>query len=204
MELARAIGGFSIGVAAQPAGHPNSSDLATDHDHQAAKLALADFGVTQFFFEADEYTSLVDDLAARGVTEPVLPGIMPVTSLTSVPRMAAMGAAVPMWMVGRLEAADAAGGAEAVRTRAWSCHRAVDELLAAGCRACTSTRSTGRAQPERSTPLWGWRRAERGFGRSRRTSAGQQAGQTASRVAPATDGSHEPMPSRSSVTPAAT
>ena len=35
----------------------------------------------------------------RGVDKPVLPGIMPVTSLTSVPRMAVMGAAVPDWMV---------------------------------------------------------------------------------------------------------
>ena len=52
VELARAIGGFSIGVAAQPAGHPLSTDRAGDRDHLAAKLALADFGVTQFFFEA--------------------------------------------------------------------------------------------------------------------------------------------------------
>ena len=56
VELARAIGGFSIGVAAQPGGHPLSADLAADRDHLAAKLALADFGVTQFFFEAHEYT----------------------------------------------------------------------------------------------------------------------------------------------------
>jgi methylenetetrahydrofolate reductase (NADPH) len=115
VELARAIGGFSIGVAAQPACHPSSPDRAADRDHLAAKLALADFAVTQFFFEAAEYTGLVADLAERGVTKPVLPGIMPVTSLSSVPRMAQMGAAVPAWMVARLEAADARGGAEAVR-----------------------------------------------------------------------------------------
>ena len=52
VELARAIGGFSIGVAAHPAGHPSSPDLATDRDHLAAKLRLADFAVTQFFFES--------------------------------------------------------------------------------------------------------------------------------------------------------
>ena len=78
VELARAIGGFSVGVAAQPDGHPLSPDLATDRDHLAAKLALADFAVTQFFFEASEYTALVADLAERGVDKPVLPGIMPV------------------------------------------------------------------------------------------------------------------------------
>ena len=133
VALARAIGGFSIGVAAQPAGHPLSTDRATDRDHLAAKLALADFAVTQFFFEAHEYTSLVADLTARGVTKPVLPGIMPVTSLTSVPRMAAMGAAVPSWMVERLEAADAEGGAEAVRHEGVACATELcQQLLDAG------------------------------------------------------------------------
>jgi len=133
VELARAIGGFSIGVAAQPAGHPLSPDLAADRDHLAAKLALADFAVTQFFFEAAEYTSLVADLAERGVDKPVLPGIMPVTSLTSVPRMAAMGAAVPAWMVERLEAADARGGAEAVRHEGVACATELcQDLLEAG------------------------------------------------------------------------
>ena len=81
VELARAIGGFSVGVAAHPAGHPRSSDLPSDRDYLAAKLALADFGVTQFFFEAGEYEGLVADLRERGVDTPVLPGILPVTSL---------------------------------------------------------------------------------------------------------------------------
>ena len=115
VELARAIGGFSIGVAAQPAGHPDSSDMKSDRDFLAEKLRIADFGVTQFFFEVDEYLRLMDDLAARGVDKPVLPGIMPVTSLSSVPRMAAMGAAVPQWAVARLEEAAARGGDDGVR-----------------------------------------------------------------------------------------
>jgi methylenetetrahydrofolate reductase (NADPH) len=114
-ELARAIGGFSVGVAAHPAGHPMSTDRASDRDHLAAKMRIADFGVTQFFFEAEDYVGLVADLADRGVKVPVLPGIMPVTNLASVPRMDTMGAAVPGWMVGRLESADRQGGADAVR-----------------------------------------------------------------------------------------
>ena len=133
VELARAIGGFSIGVAAQPTGHPLSTDLGADRDHLAAKLAVADFGVTQFFFEAHEYVSLVADLSERGVTTPVLPGIMPVTNLNSVPRMAAMGAAVPAWMVDRLEKADARGGAEAVRQEGVVCATELcEELLSSG------------------------------------------------------------------------
>ena len=115
VELAREIGGFSIGVAAHPAGHPRSVDLTEDRERLAEKLALADFAVTQFFFSLEEYTGLVADLAQRGSTKPVLPGIMPVTSLTSVPRMAAMGAPVPPWAVERLEAAGESGGPDAVR-----------------------------------------------------------------------------------------
>jgi methylenetetrahydrofolate reductase (NADPH) len=115
VDLARAVGGFSIGVAAHPAGHPASPDMASDRDFLAEKLRLADFAVTQFFFEIGEYVRLVDDLAARGVDKPVLPGIMPVTALRSVPRMAQMGAAVPDWAVARLEEASARGGDDAVR-----------------------------------------------------------------------------------------
>jgi methylenetetrahydrofolate reductase (NADPH) len=115
VELARAIGGFSIGVAAHPAGHPASPNMGSDRDLLAAKLRLADFAVTQFFFEVEEYVGLVDDLAVRGVHTPVLPGIMPVTALRSVPRMAEMGAALPDWAVARLEEAFARGGDEAVR-----------------------------------------------------------------------------------------
>jgi methylenetetrahydrofolate reductase (NADPH) len=115
VELARAIGGYSVGVAAHPAGHPASPDMRSDRDNLAAKLRLADFAITQFFFEVDDYVRLVEDLAARGVDKPVLPGIMPVTSLRSVPRMAQMGAAVPGWAVERLEAAGAGGGDAAVR-----------------------------------------------------------------------------------------
>jgi methylenetetrahydrofolate reductase (NADH) len=133
VELAHAVGGFSIGVAAQPAGHPLSADLATDRDHLAAKLALADFAVTQFFFEAREYIGLVADLAERGVDKPVLPGIMPVERLRSVPGMARMGAAVPGWMVERLEAADGRGGPEAVRHEGVACATELcEQLLDAG------------------------------------------------------------------------
>ena len=133
VELAHAVGGFSIGVAAHPAGHPASPDMASDRDYLAAKLGVADFAVTQFFFEVDEYVRLVDDLAARHVHRPVLPGIMPVTALRSVPRMAQMGAAVPAWAVARLEEADRRGGEEEVRRAGVELATELcEKLLAAG------------------------------------------------------------------------
>ncbi len=115
VELAREVGGFSIGVAAHPLGHPKSPDLVSDRKYLAAKLAMADFAVTQFFFQTLDWIKLVDELGALGVTKPVLPGIMPVTTLSGIERMAQMGAAVPQKLIDRLHAADQRGGASAVR-----------------------------------------------------------------------------------------
>lgn len=112
VELARAIGGFSIGVAAHPAGHPRSPDLDTDRDFLCAKMSVADFAVTQFFFEIEDYLALVDQVSARGMEKPIVPGIMPITSLASIPRMAQMGAAVPPDLVDRLEGAARRAGAD--------------------------------------------------------------------------------------------
>ncbi len=114
VELARAIGGFCIGVAAHPSGHPRSPSMVSDRRFLVEKLRVADFAVTQFFFEVSDYFSLVDDVEGVGLSKPVLPGIMPVTSLSSVPRMAQMGCAVPSWLAQRLEEADRRGGAQEV------------------------------------------------------------------------------------------
>jgi len=110
VELARAVGGFCIGVAAHPSGHPRSPTMVNDRRFLVEKLRVADFAVTQFFFEASDYFSLVDDVEGAGLSKPVLPGIMPVTSLSSIPRMAQMGCALPGWLVKRLEAAGERGG----------------------------------------------------------------------------------------------
>jgi methylenetetrahydrofolate reductase (NADPH) len=94
---------FSIGVAAHPEVHPRSADRAADRRLLAAKLARADFAITQFFFEVEHYVRLVDELAALGVDKPVLPGIMPITNIRQVRRMAELsGAAVPGWLIERL------------------------------------------------------------------------------------------------------
>ena len=115
VEMTRGAGDFAIGVAAHPQGHPRSADLATDRQFLAQKLRLADFAVTQFFFEVTEWIRLVDELGALGVSKPVIPGIMPVTTLHGVSRMAQMGAPVPDGLVERLQSADRRGGPPAVR-----------------------------------------------------------------------------------------
>lgn len=92
-------GEFSIGCAAHPEVHPRSPDRATDRRWLATKLDVADFAVTQFFFAAEHYFALVDELAALGVAKPVLPGIMPITNVAQIARMASMsGVPVPAWV----------------------------------------------------------------------------------------------------------
>ena len=100
-------GGFSIGVAAHPEGHPRSASRADDRRFLAEKLRRADFAITQFFFEAGHYVRMVEELAALGVDKPIIPGIMPVTNRSQVQRMAELsGAAFPAWLAGRLDGID--------------------------------------------------------------------------------------------------
>ena len=102
-------GDFSVGVAAHPELHPRSEgDRAQDRRNLAIKLAAADFGITQFFFELDDYLRMIDELAELGCTTPVLPGVMPpgVAPLSGLMRMATMnGSVVPAGLVARLEEA---------------------------------------------------------------------------------------------------
>jgi methylenetetrahydrofolate reductase (NADPH) len=95
----------SIGVAVHTQVHPESEDHETDRRHLAAKLAVADFGITQLFFRVDEYVALVDELAALGCHTPILPGIMPVTNIGQVERFAELsGYPLPDDLVARLHA----------------------------------------------------------------------------------------------------
>ena len=105
---------FSVGVAAHPELHPRSPARDSDRRHLAAKLADADFAITQFFFEAEHYRRMIDELAELGCTKPVLPGIMPVTNINQVQRMAQMsGAVFPEWLARQLDAV--AGSPDDVR-----------------------------------------------------------------------------------------
>jgi methylenetetrahydrofolate reductase (NADPH) len=146
VELARRVGDFSIGVAAHPDGHPRSPDLASDRRYLAEKLALADFAVTQFFFELTQWTRLVEEVGALGVTKAILPGIMPVTTISGIERMATMGARVPASLATRLEAAHARGGPAAVRAEGVAAATELCEALvesgAPGLHFYTLNRST--------------------------------------------------------------
>ncbi len=105
VELIQEHDDFSIGVAAHPELHPRSPDRESDRRHLAAKLALADFGITQFFFEVEPYLRMIDELDALGNTTPVIPGIIPVTNAKQVARFAQLaGAEFPPHLAQRFEA----------------------------------------------------------------------------------------------------
>jgi methylenetetrahydrofolate reductase (NADH) len=105
VRLVREHGDFSVGVAAHPEPHPRSVSLETDRRHTAEKLREADFAITQFFFDARHYFELVESLHDLGVDKPVIAGIMPVTSLGLVKRMAELqGSEFPPWLAQKLEA----------------------------------------------------------------------------------------------------
>jgi methylenetetrahydrofolate reductase (NADPH) len=107
IELAKGIGDFSIGVAAFPELHPRSPDRETDRRFLAAKLREADFGITQFFFDPDDYFRMLDELDALGVDAPVLPGIMAFVNVEGLRRMAHLnGAAIPVDLDRRLDLVD--------------------------------------------------------------------------------------------------
>ena len=108
VELVRARGEhFCVAVAVHPELHPRSRSREEDRRHLATKLAAADFGVSQFFFDPAHYFSMVEDLDGLGCTTPVLPGIMPMANPEGVRRMSKMaGATFPEELAARVDAAE--------------------------------------------------------------------------------------------------
>jgi methylenetetrahydrofolate reductase (NADPH) len=98
VELAAEIGGFTIGVAAFPDGHPASEgNFEKDIDVLLEKERLgATFATTQFFFDPQRWIELVERLDARGSQLPIIPGILPVTNVKQLNRMAELtGTPIP-------------------------------------------------------------------------------------------------------------
>ncbi|MGH3687886.1 MAG: methylenetetrahydrofolate reductase [NAD(P)H] [Pseudonocardiaceae bacterium] len=100
VRLVGSLGPFCIGVAAFPECHPRSLDAESDVRYLVAKLrAGAQFAITQMFFRPDAYLRLRDRVAAAGADMamvPILPGVMPITTLRGVQKMAELsGCTIP-------------------------------------------------------------------------------------------------------------
>ncbi len=103
VTLVRGLGDFCVGVAAFPYGHPRSVDLDADFDRLLTKIrAGADFAITQLFLEPEGFLRLRDRLAAVS-DAPLLPGIMPLTTVGTLRRGPELsGTAVPPALLRRL------------------------------------------------------------------------------------------------------
>jgi methylenetetrahydrofolate reductase (NADPH) len=108
--------GFGIGVAGFPEGHPATPNRLLEMDHLKAKIdAGADYICTQLFFDNHDFYDFRDRCALAGITAPIIAGIMPVTSLGSMKRMAELagGSRFPAKLLKALQRAG--GSPEAVR-----------------------------------------------------------------------------------------
>ena len=96
---------FHVEVACYPEVHPQARSPEADLKAFAAKVnAGADSAITQYFYSADAYFRFVDDSRALGLSVPIVPGIMPITSSTQLMRFSdACGAEIPRWVRLRLQ-----------------------------------------------------------------------------------------------------
>ena len=100
--------GFGIGVAGFPEGHPATPNRVDELDFLKVKVdAGADYICTQLFFDNHDFLDFRDRCELAGVHVPIIAGVMPVTSLSGMKRMAelAAGARYPAKLVRALERA---------------------------------------------------------------------------------------------------
>lgn len=117
VRLVRDLGDFHVGVASFPEGHYRSPDLAHDTKYLVSKLrAGAEYSITQMFFDVDDYLRLRDRVTAfdpEQGAKPIIPEIMPITSLRSVRRMVELsGSRLPRTLEARLDRAAGYGPEE--------------------------------------------------------------------------------------------
>jgi methylenetetrahydrofolate reductase (NADPH) len=105
VRLVRELGDFSVGVAAFPYGHPRSPDMDFDLDRLVAKVrAGAEFAISQLFLEPDGFLRLRDRMVAAGCDVPLMPGIMPLTTVRTLRRGPELsGAPLPPGLEERFE-----------------------------------------------------------------------------------------------------
>ena len=107
VEFVRAETGdyFHIEVGAYPEMHPQAPDLPTDLANLKRKFdAGASSAITQYFFNPDAYFRFCDEARKVGITQRIVPGIMPISQYSQLKRFSDLcGAEIPRWIAKRLE-----------------------------------------------------------------------------------------------------
>ena len=143
---------FHIEVAAYPEFHPQAISAEADMDNFQQKVeAGADSAITQYFFNADAYFKFVEQIEKRGLSLPIVPGIMPITNYTQLARFSDMcGAEIPRWIRKRLEGF----GDDSASLRAFG-----EEVITELCRTLLDAGAPGlhfytMNQAEPTTAIW--------------------------------------------------
>ena len=102
------IGNFEISVSAYPEKHPDSPSIEAELDVLAKKVdAGATRAMTQFFFDNSVYFRFLDKARARGISVPIVPGILPVQNFKQARNFAERcGTSVPSWIGRRFDGLD--------------------------------------------------------------------------------------------------
>lgn len=104
----RNLGDFEITVAGYPEKHPEAPSIASDIEALKAKVdAGADRIITQFFFDNELFFRFEDLARSRGITVPIIPGILPIHDFRKVAGVAKRcGVSMPSWLARRFEGLD--------------------------------------------------------------------------------------------------
>jgi methylenetetrahydrofolate reductase (NADPH) len=106
--IKRRHGDIEVSVSAYPEKHPESPDFDADIDFLKAKVdAGATRAITQVFFDNDLYFRYLDRVRARGITIPIVPGIMPMHNFKQARNFVTRaGTSVPDWLAQKFEGLD--------------------------------------------------------------------------------------------------
>lgn len=96
----KALGDFEVSVACYPETHPEAASPSQDLDVLQMKIdAGADRAITQFFFDPEVFLRFLERVRARGISIPIVPGILPIANFANARAFAARaGANVPGWL----------------------------------------------------------------------------------------------------------